>query len=137
MPDKIPPKYEIRGKTPPKEETAIPDKALLKKIIDERKILEREKAEWEATLKKFQAYQDSIKDLEGKRKVIENETKNLISEKDKLNRILNGLKNAVERDRDISDDIEFIHCGVSVGFSIRDEAEKMGIGNKEYRIVKA
>ncbi len=42
---------------------------------------------------------------------------------------LDGLKNAVERDRNISDNIEFIHYGVSVGFSIRDEAEIMGIGN--------
>ena len=39
---------------------------------------------------------------------------------------LNGLKNAVDRDREISDNIEFIHCGVSIGFSIRDEAEKIG-----------
>ncbi|MFC1558187.1 hypothetical protein ACFL40_02410 [candidate division KSB1 bacterium] len=42
---------------------------------------------------------------------------------------LDALKKVIKRDGKISDNIEFTHYGVSVGFNIRDEAELRGIGN--------
>ena len=67
MNDKPIPKYQIRKKTPNDEVDITSDKKLTKKLKKERIKLDREKVEWEKTIKKFENYNENIEDLEKKK----------------------------------------------------------------------
>ncbi len=71
MNEKTPPKYNIKEKTPSDAEEVVPSKALLKKLVEERKNLEKERNELELVIKKVEDYKDSIKELENRKKELE------------------------------------------------------------------